>query len=152
IFNGHSEKMTSVAYSPNGSHIVSGSLDMSVKIWRVPETRSNEEVKVGTCVMTLKGHTDTVNSVAYSPDGQHIASSGSDRSVKIWRVSDGACVATLNGHTNSVWEVAYSPDGEYLVSGSFDKSVKIWRVSETRSDENMDPEAKNSDMAKIGSC
>ena len=107
----------SVAYSPDGQHIISGSGDKSVKIW---------DAATGNCLQTLTGHTSHVFSVAYSPDGQHIVSGSFDKSVKIWDAATGNCLQTLTGHTWIVSSVAYSPDGQHIISGSFDNSIKIW--------------------------
>lgn len=76
---GNSGKVCSVAYSPNGKYIVSGSDDKSLKVWDVTSEK---------CMATLIGHSDNVNSVAYSPDGRNIASGSFDKSVKIWDVSN----------------------------------------------------------------
>jgi len=78
---------------------------------------------------TLTGHTGRVWSVAFSPDGQFLASGSGDKTVKIWRVSDGKEVRTLTGHTDLVLSVAFSPDGQFLASGSDDKTVKIVKIS-----------------------
>ncbi|MCS7209295.1 MAG: hypothetical protein NZ874_06955, partial [Fimbriimonadales bacterium] len=76
----------------------------------------------------LTGHTNTVNSVAFSPNGQLLASGGSD-SIRLWRVSDGQLVRTL---TDIGYSVVFSPDGQYLASGSDyrDNTVRLWRVSD----------------------
>jgi WD40 repeat protein/subtilase family serine protease len=76
------------------------------------------------------GHTDWVNSVAFSPDGSLIASGSRDATIKLWRVSDGALVRTLTGHTDLVRSVAFSPDGSLIASGSGDATIKLWRVSD----------------------
>ena len=77
----------------------------------------------------LRGHTDPVNSVAWSPDGTKLASGSSDRSIRIWNVKTAESITILRGHTNSVLSVAWrSPDGTKLTSGSTDKSIRIWDV------------------------
>src|ERR1700676_1143729 len=71
---------------------------------------------------TLKGHTDIVSSVAFSPDGKTLASGSRDNTIKLWDVQQGKERATLSGHTNKVSSVAYSPDGKTMASGSWDKT------------------------------
>src|SRR5262249_18653372 len=68
--------------------------------------------------LTLKGHTDIVYGVAYSPDGKRLASASNDKTVKVWDVQTGQQTLTLKGHTVPVWTVAFSPDGKRLASGS----------------------------------
>jgi WD40 repeat protein len=77
---------------------------------------------------TLRGHSSSVNSVAYSPDGQTLASGSRDGTIKLWNVKTGNLLQTLTGHSSWVYSVAYSPDGQTLASGSGDKTIKIWRL------------------------
>ena len=70
-----------------------------------------------------------VFSVAFSADGQYLASGGWDNTIKIWNVNNGQLKQTLTDHSNSVWSVAFSADGQYLASGSGDKTIKIWNVN-----------------------
>ena len=69
---------------------------------------------------------DLVRSVAFSPNGQRLASACQDRKVRLWNVSDGALLQTLSGHRFEVWSVAFSPDGRVLASGGADKTVRLW--------------------------
>ena len=79
-----------------------------------------------TCLQTLKGHSDYVHSVAYSPDGSRIISGSDDNTIKIWDVNIGTCLKTLEGHSNYVGSVSFSPDSIRIISGSYDKTIKIW--------------------------
>jgi serine/threonine protein kinase len=117
---GHSNVVWSVAYSPDGRYLASGSWDKTIKIW---------EVATGKQLRTLTGHSDWVNLVVYSPDGRYLASGGDDKTIKIWEVATGKQLRTLTGHSNMVWSVAYSPDGRYLASGDGDNTIKIWEVA-----------------------
>jgi WD40 repeat protein len=78
---------------------------------------------------TLKGHTDWVFSVAYSPDGKTLASGSIDKTITLWDVTTGKERATLKGHTVGVLSVAYSPDGKTLASGSRDLTIKLWDMA-----------------------
>ena len=76
---GHAFSVRSVAFSPDGQRIVSGSADKTVKIW---DANSGKELQ------TLRGHASGVRSVAFSPDGQRIASGSADKTLKIWALTD----------------------------------------------------------------
>jgi dipeptidyl aminopeptidase/acylaminoacyl peptidase len=101
--------------------LASGSLDNTIKLWRVAD---------GSLVRTLKGHTDEVLSVSFSPDGRLLASGSKDGTIKLWRVADGSLVRTLTRHRYSVRSVSFSPDGRLLASGSWDNTIKLWRVAD----------------------
>ncbi|MEG3934981.1 AAA family ATPase [Microcoleus sp. T3_B1] len=75
----------------------------------------------------LEGHGDVVWGLSFSPDGETIASSSVDKTVKLWR-RDGSLQATFKGHTNSVSCVTFSPDNKIIASASLDKTVKIWQT------------------------
>ena len=79
----------------------------------------------GTHIRTLSGHTLFVTSVAFSPDGNTIASGSADQSIRLWNVSDGSHIRTLSGHTSTVTSVAFSPDGNTIASGSADQTVRF---------------------------
>ncbi|KAK3955856.1 hypothetical protein QBC32DRAFT_321280, partial [Pseudoneurospora amorphoporcata] len=77
-------------------------------------------------LLTLEGHSHSVSSVAFSPDGQRLASGSADNTIKIWDPASGSCLQTLEGYSNPVLSVAFSPDGQRLASCSEHHTIKIW--------------------------
>ncbi|MDJ0634641.1 MAG: CHAT domain-containing protein [Xenococcaceae cyanobacterium MO_188.B29] len=77
---------------------------------------------------TLEGHTDKVHSLVYSPDGHTLATTSSDKTVKLWHAETGRLLHSLEGHTSLVKSAVYSPDGNTLASASFDRTVKLWHA------------------------
>ncbi|WP_437534891.1 pentapeptide repeat-containing protein [Sorangium sp. So ce726] len=107
----------SVAFSLDGTALVSGSSDNSVRLW---------DARTGELRKTLSGHRTSVPSIAFSPDGTALASGSSDDSVHLWDACTGELRRTLSGHQGMVRSVAFSPDGTALASGSSDSSIRLW--------------------------
>ena len=84
---GHTDRVYSVAFSPDGQTIASGSRDNTIKLWNSQD---------GRLIRTLTGHTDRVYSVAFSPDGQTIASGSTDKTIKLWNRKDGKSYPHIN--------------------------------------------------------
>jgi len=119
LFQGHMAQVTTVAFSPDGTRIVSGSYDMTVRVWD-----ADRGVQIGS---PLQGHTHFVRSVAFSPDGTRIVSGSYDKTVRVWDADRGVQIGSpLQGHTDYVRSVAFSPDGTTIVSGSDDKTMGVW--------------------------
>ena len=119
---GHTGMVYSAAFSPDGQHIVSGSLDKTVQIW---------DAETGAPIgKPLMGHTDEVYSVAFSPDGQRIVSGSFDKTVRIWDAETGAPIGKLlQSYTDKVDTVAFSLDSQRIVSSNGDNTVRIWDIS-----------------------
>ena len=114
---GHADHVTSVAFSPDGTWIVTASKDQTAKVW---------DARSGAALLDLKGHLSPVTSVAFSPDGTRIVTGSSDWTAKVWDARSGVGLVDLKGHESSVYCVAFSPDGTRIVTGSLDKTAKVW--------------------------
>jgi WD40 repeat protein/serine/threonine protein kinase len=116
-----------VAFSPDSQRLVTGGTGNTIVVW---------DVKTGKDLLTLRGHSGEVYTVAFSPrDGRWIASGGEDSTVKIWDSQTGAEVATFRGHVGLVSSVAFSPDGKRVYSGSRDTTVKIWDLTKLNAED-----------------
>ncbi|KAJ6597907.1 WD40-repeat-containing domain protein [Mycena sp. CBHHK59/15] len=123
ILEGHSDSVSSVAFSPDGRRIVSGSYDHTIRIWD-----ADTQMQVGEA---LQGDSGSVLSVAFSPDGRRIVSGSEDHTIRIWDADTQMQVGeALQGHSDSVSSVAFSSDGRLIVSGSEDHTIRIWEDSE----------------------
>jgi WD40 repeat protein len=76
--------------------------------------------------LTLRGHRDSVLSVAWSPEGKRLATASADKTAKVWDAETGKVLLTLTGHDDEVYSVAWSPDGKRLATASADKTAKVW--------------------------
>ncbi len=85
--------------------------------------------QVSSEVRRFTGHTNGVNSVAFSPDGRFVLSGSWDEMLRLWEVESGQEVRQFTGHSGDVRSVAFSPDGRYVLSGSSDKTLRLWEVA-----------------------
>ncbi|KAJ7744551.1 WD40-repeat-containing domain protein [Mycena olivaceomarginata] len=108
----------SVAFSPDGTCIASGSGNKTLQVWHGV---------TGKQVHALEGHTECIFSVTFSPDGTRIASGSLDKTIRVWDTATGQQIGKpLAGHTYWVSSVVFSPDGKRIASGSNDKTVRVW--------------------------
>ncbi|CZR52554.1 related to WD40-repeat protein (notchless protein) [Phialocephala subalpina] len=75
---------------------------------------------------TLEGHSSSVTSVAFSPNGKQVVSSSGDNTIRLWDAATGAALQTLEGHSSWISSVAFSPNGKQVVSGSRDSTIRLW--------------------------
>lgn len=117
---GHTNDVSSLAFSADAAILASGSYDNTVKLWNVNDR---------TLVTTLREHSDFVTSVAFSPDGQMLASGSRDKTIRLWNIANFELITTLEGHSDWVLSLAFSPDGKTLASGCEDKTIRLWDVT-----------------------
>ena len=123
--NGHNRAVLGIDFSPvtedKTYRFASASLDKTAKVWRIKqEQQLTAEVEA-----ELKDHQEGLRGIAFSPDGETIATASGDRSIKLWQ-RDGTLLKTIFGHDDAVWRVNFAPGGKTLVSGSEDNTVIIW--------------------------
>ena len=107
VIEGH-EPIDSVAFSPDGKQIVSGSYDKTIRV---------RDAQTGNIISgPSEGHTDCVNSVAFSPNGKQIVSGSADKTIHVWDAQTGNIVSgPFKGHTNHVTSVMFLPKSDYPV-------------------------------------
>ena len=117
-------EVNSVAFSPDGGTLASGSNDGAIILW---------DAAMGERVLTPAGHIDSVISVAFSPEGTTLASASVDGysfiHVTLWDVATGRRLRTFGDHAEAVYSAAFSPDGTTLALGFEDGSVALWDVT-----------------------
>ncbi|MBI1877295.1 MAG: protein kinase [Chloroflexi bacterium] len=159
---GHRDIVIQAAFSPDGTRVATTSLDDTIRVWDansgeqllaltaidpVGVTFSSDglhlaatarsQVKVWDMtteqeLLTLSGHSDYVEAVAFSPDGTQLATASSDGTAKIWDATPDRELLTLAGHTDAIGSIAFSPDGTRLVTASGDGTAKVWDAATGR--------------------
>lgn len=112
-------KVQSLAISPNGQFLVSGSYG-AIRVW---DMGTGEQLNI------IYGHNDVIHSLAISPNSRIIVSASADRLIRLWNLNNGTRRLTIAGHTGSVNTVAISPDGKLIASGSDDRLVRLWSLA-----------------------
>lgn len=116
------ERVLSIDFSPDGSLLAAGGGEPSrsgqIMIWNVTD---------GSLVRSIQQpHSDTVFALAFSPDGEYVASASADRTAKVFRTADGELVRTFEGHTDHVTGVSWRANGKQLATSSADRKIKVW--------------------------
>ncbi|MCU0915865.1 MAG: serine/threonine protein kinase, partial [Planctomycetes bacterium] len=117
----HPEPITRVAWSPDGSVIVSGSgyTGGPLRLWDAADGRP---------LGVLEGHTAWISQLLFSTDGRRLYSASADQTIRIWHVEQRRCLATLRGSSDEVWGLALSPDGMTLASTCKDGVIALWNA------------------------
>jgi WD40 repeat protein/predicted Ser/Thr protein kinase len=120
-FSGHSAQPTAFAFSPGADRVVSGSFypESEVRLWTTE----------GKPIHRQNVHRNSINDLAYSPDGSRIASASLDQTIGLWHGATLEPLALLRGHTGKVLQVQFTPDSSRLVSLSDDQSIRLWEAA-----------------------
>jgi WD40 repeat protein/DNA-binding SARP family transcriptional activator len=119
--SGHTNELTHVAFSPDGSHLATSSADRKAIVW---------DLASGKEALRLVGHAGWVTKVAFSPDGQHLATTSTDTTARVWDwASPSRELLTLVGHTKKINGMALSPDGKRLATTGLDEVAKVWDLA-----------------------
>jgi WD40 repeat protein len=114
---GHTQGTTSVAFSPDGKYVLTGSYDNTAKLWSI----DGQEIR------SFTGHTSAVTSVAFSSNGRQILTGSKDNMAKLWSI-DGQEIRSFPGHADAVTSVAFSSNGRQILTGSEDNMAKLWSI------------------------
>ncbi|HQZ68044.1 MAG TPA: serine/threonine-protein kinase, partial [Planctomycetaceae bacterium] len=113
----HDAAISCVAFSPDGTRVVTGSGDNTARLW---------EAQTGAPVGAVMKHEGIVWSVAFSPDGTRVVTGSGDNTARLWEAQTGAPLGAVINHEGYVTSVAFSPDGTRVVTGSWDKTARLW--------------------------
>jgi WD40 repeat protein len=140
---GHKDGVNAVAITPNGKMLITAgganqsNTDKIIRVWNLEDGKiKKSQPKL---IFSFKGHTSGITALTVSPDGEILASSSYDKTIKLWHLKTGTLLKTLTGHHSWVRAIAFSPDGETLVSGGgaldtqTDTNIHLWNLKTGRS-------------------
>ncbi len=126
VLGGHSNVVFSLAYSPTGGMLASGSFDESIRLWDVRSETPR-------CLQVIAAHSDPVTALSFGPDASLLASSSYDGLIRLWDVATGQCVKTIVDDDNPpVAALTFSPNGKYLLAATLDSTIRLWSIESGR--------------------
>jgi WD40 repeat protein/tRNA A-37 threonylcarbamoyl transferase component Bud32/TPR repeat protein len=114
---GHTDRVRSAAFSPDGARMVTASYDKTARIW---DAATGREIRLPI------GSADRLTSAAFSPDGKRIVTASVDMTARVWDAATGQAMAVLTGHADRLTTAVFSPDGLHVLTASSDKTARIW--------------------------
>jgi WD40 repeat protein len=128
-YRGNNHRILAVGWSPNGKQLASAGEDKLVHVWTMQREKTNfltSWLFHSRGKFTYRGHTGRINALAWSPDGQRIASAGADKSLQVWDVTAGRKYFVYRHPSATINCVAWSYDGRYLAMGASDRLIQVW--------------------------
>jgi len=119
IVEGHLGQIQSVAFTPDGSRLLTASWDRTARLW---------DVAFGRELRALRGHSAEIEGCDISPDGRFALTGGRDGRVILWNIESGERIRTFQVDENWIYSVAFSPDGRSFIAGSHNGSAILWRT------------------------
>jgi WD40 repeat protein/serine/threonine protein kinase len=113
----HDNEVEHVAFSPDGSRIVTASKDRTARVW---------DVRTGEAVTPPLAHDNIVLKASFSPDGRYVVTASHDRTARVWDASSGQAVSPALRHEGSVQDASFSPDGRWVVTASTANTAQVW--------------------------
>lgn len=118
---GHTAAVTSLDFSPDGHILATGSIDNTLRLWRIREA---------SLLRTMRGHPFPVLSVKFTPDGVYLVTGSTDGLIRLWSVTNGRLSKSLSGHAGWIHNLDISHDGSFIVSSADDFTVRVWRIAD----------------------
>jgi len=120
VLRGHTDPVTTLAFSPDDQFLVTGSDDGTARVWRRDGTGRP---------VVLSGHEDRVTSVAFAPDGGRVLTASADGTARVWHADGTGAPVVLTGHGGELYGAAFSPDGARVVTASADGTARVWAAA-----------------------
>ncbi|MBE9099975.1 WD40 repeat domain-containing protein [Vacuolonema iberomarrocanum] len=129
IQGGHDRPARAVAFSPDGQYLVSAGADRTLNVWNIRNVQNEPDTVLLTRSFAVDSDDREIVSLAFSPDGELLASGSLNGTVRLWDWQTGELLQTLSGHLDAAASLAFTPDGQILASGSFDDTIRFWNVT-----------------------
>ncbi|HEX2570310.1 MAG TPA: AAA-like domain-containing protein [Polyangia bacterium] len=120
VLTGHADRVSGLAFSPDGVHMLTASADGTARLW---------DANTGRLVRTYTGHSGPLAAAVFTHDGHTIATASSDGTARLWDNETGRTLLGLEGHENSVRAVAFTSDAAHLLTGGADGTVRAWDLA-----------------------